>query len=117
MIFVFRNSTLENLFPKEKYVLGEYESPLANETYENYLWMNFLPPLPSKQALLLEISKLKRNLDISIVTAKEKKYQSWDFFYLKFICLLMKKTKLKKKFIISINMSFNCQKIILMFPS
>ena len=80
MIFVFRNSTLENLFPKEKYVLGEYESPLANETYENYLWMNFVPPLPSKQALLLEISKLKRNLDISIVTAKKKKISILGLF-------------------------------------
>ena len=97
MIFVFRNSTLENLFPKEKYVLGEYESPLANETYENYLWMNFLPPLPSKQALLLEISKLKRNLDISIVTAKEKKISILGLFLPEIYLSLNEKDEVEKE--------------------
>ena len=80
MIFVFRNSTLENFFPKEKYVFSEYDSPLSDETYENYLWMNFLTPQPSKKDLLKEISKLRNNLDVSLNTIHDKKMSILGLF-------------------------------------
>ncbi len=80
MIFVFRNSTLENFFPKEKYVFSEYDSPLSDETYENYLWMNFLTPQPSKKDLLKEISKLRKNLDVSLNTIHDKKMSILGLF-------------------------------------
>lgn len=72
MNFVYRNSMLEIFFPKDKYLLSDYNSPLSDFDVDNYLWMNFLKPSPSLSDVLQQISELRNNLDISIKSSDNK---------------------------------------------
>lgn len=72
MNFVFRNSMLEIFFPKEKYLLSNYDSPLSEVDADNFLWMNFLKPSPSLEDISQQIEELENNLNIAIKSAKTK---------------------------------------------
>lgn len=72
MNFVFRNSMIEIFFPKEKYILSDYDSSLSNTNAENFLWINFLKPSPNTEDILQQISELKSNLKISIKSANSQ---------------------------------------------
>ena len=72
MNFVYRNSMLEIFFPKDRYLLSDYDSPLCKYNVDNYIWMNFLKPSPAQDEILLQISLLRDNLDAAIGSCNKK---------------------------------------------
>ncbi len=72
MNFVFRNSMVEGLFPKDAYILSDYGSPFMDVDADNILWMNFLLPTPSSDGIETQALELKNHLEMSIQVSKGK---------------------------------------------